>query len=296
MNIGLLFIALTSLSSSPLWVRMAASGIAVICFWRLLGAALAVSLPSLLRRAPMGLQSKTEARLSLAAGVFFFAHIWTYVYAAQHTTVAHTVLIFSSAPIFTAIGASIAFQEKFPKHLYFVYLLAALGIYLLFTDPTRASTARSFASSTAGDVSALVSAVLHAGYALTSRQARKTAPNMRFSFWLYAISGVLFLGLAIAQGDPLVPPQPAFYGAIAGLILFPSLLGHTLFTYLLNFININILSCAKLLEPAIATALAFLFFDEEIGVKTAIAFLLMMVAVLLLFRPWKARDLPNPVS
>jgi drug/metabolite transporter (DMT)-like permease len=64
----------------------------------------------------------------------------------------------------------------------------------------------------------------------------------------------------------------------------------------LNFININILSCAKLLEPAIATALAFLFFDEEIGVKTAIAFLLMMVAVLLLFRPWKARDLPNPVS
>lgn len=288
MNLGLLLIALFSLSSSPLWVRMAGASIAVICLWRLLGAALCMSVPTFLRGETLRFTSKTETWNTVAAGVFFAAHLWTYVHSAQTTSVAHVVMIFSAAPIFTAIGASIWYREKFPKHLYFVYGLAAIGIYLLLTDPVRAATARSQSTSLEGDLSALFSAVLHAAYVLASRQARLTSSNLRFSFWLYAISGLLFLTLAIFESAALVPGHGLFYFAIGGLILFPSLMGHTLFTYLLKYVNVNVLSCSKLLEPAFAVGMAYVFFDEVIGVKTGFAFLLMIAAVLILFRPWRA--------
>lgn len=281
-------IALLSLSSSPLWVRMAGASIAVICFWRLAGAALCISLPSIFRRQSLMFSSASETRYSLLAGVFFAAHLWTYVHSAQTTSVAHVVLIFSAAPIFTAIGAALWFREKFPKHLYFVYLLAGLGVYLLMTDPIRASTVRAQATTVEGDVSALISAALHAVYVLASRQARREATNLRFSFWLYSISGFLFLMIALFQEQPLAPTHPLFYLAIGGLILFPSLLGHTLFTYLLKYVNVNILSCAKLLEPAFAVGMAYILFDEVVGAKTVSAFALMIAAVLILFRPWRA--------
>lgn len=288
MNFGLLLIALVSLSSSPLWVRMAGASIAVLCVWRLLGAAAGIALPSLWRRESLAFASPGEARNSLAAGVFFAAHLWTYVHSAQTTSVAHLVMIFSAAPVFTAVGASLWFREKFPRRLYLVYALAAAGVYLLMTDPTRAATARSQATSLEGDLSALVSAVLHAAYALASRQARRSASNLRFSFWLYAISGSLFLALALFEPADLVPGHGMFYFAVGGLILFPSLLGHTLFTYLLKYMNINVLSCAKLLEPAFAVGMAYILFDEVVGAKTGLAFFLMIAAVLVLFRPWRA--------
>lgn len=290
MNIALLLLALTSLSTSGLWVRMAMAPIAVICAWRLFGAAIMVSVPSLVRRQSLVWQSRQEGYSSLAAGVFFFAHLWTYVFAAQNTSIAHLVLIFSSAPLFTALGARLWFHEKFPAHLYVVYVLAGIGIYLLFTDPLRATTARSLATSFEGDLAALVSALLHTFYSLAGKQARQIAPNFRFSFWLYFISGILFLLLGTVQQQNFLPESTYFWGAILGLIVFPSLLGHTLYTYLLRFVNINVLSCSKLIEPAIAAGLAYLYFDEEVGPKTLVAFVLMATAVVVLFRPWRAAN------
>lgn len=246
-----------------------------------------ISLPSLLRRESLWPKSRREARNFVAAGIFFAAHLWTYVHSAQTTSVAHLVMIFSSAPVFTALGAAVIDRERFPRHLYPVYALAAAGVYLLMTDPTRAATVRAQSATFAGDLSALISAILHAGYALASRHARKTASNLRFSFWLYLIAGTVFLALALGETPPLAPTATAFYFAIGGLILFPSLLGHTLFTYLLKYMNINVLSCAKLLEPAFAVGMAYLFFDEVFGPRTAIAFGLMAMAVIVLFRPWR---------
>lgn len=296
MNFGLLLIALTSLSTSPLWVRFAQAPATVLCLWRLLGAGFLISMFWVIRGQSLRWASKPEAWFSLTAGIFFFAHLWTYVHAAQTTSVSHLVLIFCSAPLFTALGASLWLKEAFPRRLFAVYALAALGIYLLFNDPLRATSARSLATSTEGDLSALISSILHAFYVLASKKARETTPNLRFSFWLYTISGLLFLLVGWERGEDLLPQTPVFYAAVAGLILFPSFLGHTLYSYLLKFMNINILSSSKLLEPATASLLAFLLFDEEVGPKTLVAFALLGVAVLILFSPWRHfRAKPNPV-
>lgn len=294
MNAILLLIALTSLSTSPLWVRLASAPIATICAWRLLGAAGIVALASMAKGRSLAWSDREERKYSLWASVFFFAHIWTYVYSAQNTSVSHLVLIFCSAPIFTAIGATIWMQEPFPRRLWFVDGLALIGLYLLFTDPQKAISAQAQSTSLAGDLMAVVSAVLHAAYALCSKQARKKAENLRFSFWLYGVSGIIFLALLMPQATvnpaDLIPTHLNFYWGILGLIALPSFLGHSLFTYLVKLMNINVLSCSKLLEPVIAGALAYVLFQEQVGIKTLFAFIILGLAVLVLFLPWQKQN------
>lgn len=292
----MLFLALFGLSTSALWVRLANAPVDVIGLWRLLGAALVVSLALLIRGGLRGFRwnSKSEAISSLAAGVFFFFHLWTYVYSAQTTTIAHLVIIFSAAPLFTAIGARFYFKEVFPLRLFAVIALAGLGLALIFRDPVIAANSHAVSSSLKGDLAALVSAVLHSAYSLSGKRARQTAPNLNFSFWLYFVAGSLFLSLALILGENLRPESQPFYIATLGLILFPTLLGHGLFTYLLRHMNINVLSCAKLLEPAIAASLAFYLYNEEVSAMTLFAFGLMAIALLILFRPWRTKKPINP--
>lgn len=285
-----LFLALFSLSTSPIWVRIAANSAAIIGFWRLLGAALVLLLITRAKKLRIWeFQTREEMLLSLFAGFCFFLHLWTYVISAQTTSIAHLVMIFSSAPLFTALGAAIFFREPFPPRLWGIYAIAGAGILLLFNNPLSAKSKLAVASSFSGNMAAVASAAFHAAYALVGKKVRRTLPNLNFSFSLYWVSGLCFLVLAVFSNwqslPDLAPTYGNFYLAIAGLILLPSLLGHTLYTYLLKFININILSCAKLAEPAISTFIAFLLFGEEIGPRTLIAFAFIGGSVLWLFAP-----------
>lgn len=289
MSAALLLLALFSLSTSALWVRLADASIALIGSWRLLGAAVLLGVPVLYSGfRNLRWSGRAEAWASISAAIFFFLHLWTYVYSAQHTAISHLVIIFSAAPFFTAMGGLLFFREIFPRRLYAVCAFAAVGIFILFQDPIIAQTRGLQKAQFRGDLAALVSAFFHAGYALCGKKARESAPNLRFTFWLYALSGFLFAGLALAQEERSAELGPHFYLGIVGLIIFPTFLGHSLYAYLLKSVNINVLSCSKLLEPAFATGLAFLLFDEKVNLLTFVGFLLIGAALVILFNPLRA--------
>jgi drug/metabolite transporter (DMT)-like permease len=285
MHFSLLGLALFSLSTSAIWVKLAQSHWAVIGFWRLALAGLGLVGFGFWRRQRFDSTKalsdelvRKDLFLCLAAGFWFFLHLWTYMRSAQTTSIAHLTLIFSSSPIFTALGAWLWFREKFKPQWLAVYLLAGLGIVMLFYDRANQQ------NSTSGDFTALISAVLHSAYALTSKKARLKVDNVKFSSILYLTSAVLFLICALTLNESLWPSAPNFWACIAALVILPSWLGHTLFTYLLKHLNINWMSCAKLIEPAMSAAMAFAIFGQELGALAGAAYLMISFAVVLLYR------------
>lgn len=276
-----LLMALFSLSTSPLWVRLADAHLVAIGAWRLLGAS-ALTLGWLYFR-------ESEFRSTILksirspwvwlTGVLFFLHLWTFMEAVQKTSISHMALIFASNPIFTAVGALVFFQEKFHRKLFLVYGLALTGLYFLFRDQGDQ------ASTVYGDCAALISAVLHAAYVLSGKRSRRDMGNLQFTSLVYLSSGIMFLILAFALNAPLAISSQNTWWALIGLIIFPTLLGHSLFNYLLNSMNINFLSCAKLIEPGLATLMAYWLVGELISSSSFWAYGFIASAVLILFWP-----------
>lgn len=289
MLIAVLALALLSLSSSPIWIRLAEADNEVICLHRMFGAAAVLFLWHALQgKLPCwGPGEKTRPSENqgfwiLLSGFLFAIHLWTFVAAAQSTSVAHLVMIFSASPLFTAWGASVFFSDLIPRRMVFAYPLALIGLALLFLDrPANAPV------SLAGDLWALLSAILHSGYALAGKRLRIRMNNLSVSFWLNFVAGFFFLIAYVVKGAPSVPYGTPFIPAMIGLVVFPSLLGHTLFTYLLKHMDISILSCAKLAEPGMASLMAYWIFGEGIGSFAGIAFLLIAASVLILFFPFR---------
>lgn len=279
-HLGLLFIAILSLSQAANLIRWAAAPIDVIGFWRLLIAA-SLLLPSAwsLRLSLKQVPLKFFA-LNLLSGVFLFLHFWTFFYAAQNTKIANAMIIFATNPLFTALGAYLFFKEKITWRLALAYLLAGFGLFQLLNQSIKFSTEQ-----LNGDLSALISAALFSGYILSGRGIRPHFDNRLYAFIIYSVTAILFGISALAQDLNFLGYPNKTWIAIVVLAVVTTLMGHALFTYLLKYINVNTLSCAKLIEPALSALVAFIAFGENLNAQTIVAFVFTATAVLVLFGP-----------
>jgi drug/metabolite transporter (DMT)-like permease len=271
-HLVLFFLSLLCLSQAATLVRLANTQPEVIGFWRLLGAGLILMPFAYHHHAykPLKTSSTKEWFWILLSGVFFFAHLWTYFYAAHNTRIAHCMIIFSTNPLFTAIGARLFFNEKLNWKLGVSYALAIAGLLQLFSGDSWDLSLKP--ESLYGDLASLFSAILYSGYLLTGRRVRSKFSNF--------------------FNHPAIT-----WWAILGTIVFPTLLGHAIFTYLLKEMNINLMSCGKLIEPVLSSIAAWLLFNEELKNHTFIAFAFTASSILIMFVPWKVpfrKKAPQP--
>lgn len=288
MNYFLFLIAITCLSQSTTWVRLSGAPALMLGFWRLFGACLvmlAIAYWTTLKDKNIKeIFPQNGRKATLLSGAFFFLHLWTYAVAVQNTSVANCMILFAVSPVFTSIGSYLIFKDKLTPRLGFAYIFAALGIYQLVNIHIDFSSNGTF-----GDTSALASAVFYSGYILSGKRARAHMPNSIFSVGLYSSAAVLFLVTALIKGVPLLGYADVTWYSIGCLILLSTVLGHGLFTYLLNHLDINWMSCGKLIEPVFASLIAYLIFKETLSPNAVTAFAFTAVAVMILFMPWKKK-------
>lgn len=281
-NYLLYFIAIFSLSQSANIVRLAQAPIEVLGFWRLLiSAAIVVTIS--IWRGPFFQHLKAQPKAfwySVISGIFFFLHLWTFFYASKNTTIANCMIIYSTNPLFVAVGAYFFFQEKMNWRLAIAYLLAFAGIYQLMSHNLKFDQGM-----VAGDFSALISAIFFTVYLLTGKKVRSHFANTEYSSIIYFVASLCFGLFGLSQGIQFTNYGLQTWLSIGASIILPTLLGHALFTYLMKFMNVNLMTCGKLIEPAISSAIAFLLFHEELKSNTLLAFLLTSIAVLFLFLP-----------
>lgn len=289
MHYSLLALALISLSLSPVLVKIASAPIEMICFWRLLAAGAVLQIVGSAQGFRGEILSKSS-KWSLISGLFFFLHLWTFVFAVQNTSVANSVILFSTNPIFTFFVSKYLIPDSQMKsqmlpRLWISYPLALAGILILMgdKDPLHSPTIK-------GDVVIVISAFLHSLYLLSSRKARLGSSNLEVSKIINLLAAAAFLVVALARGVPLQGYPDNTWLAIAALVIFPSLLGHSLITYLVNFFPVNILSMSKLIEPIMSIALASVLIGEGFTLRVLVAFFVTAAGLSILYWPdnyWK---------
>src|SRR3954468_11949631 len=114
MPVTILLTSLFVLSQSAIFVRLAHAPAPAIGFWRMV-----IALPVLAGFLFWHKRGGDLLRLSrrqwcgvAVCGFLLFAHFFTWFLSVQKTSVANSMVLFSSNPLFTALGAWIFFGEK----------------------------------------------------------------------------------------------------------------------------------------------------------------------------------------
>ncbi|MCC2677976.1 MAG: hypothetical protein K0R29_552 [Pseudobdellovibrio sp.] len=276
----LYFLALFCLATSSNWAKLNHMPVEVLGFYRLGFAALLLSLWILfIKRIKLPAFDKNMYWVVIS-GLFFFMHLWTFKYAAKNTTISNGMIIFSSNPVWSSLGAVIFFKEKLSFRLICSYILALIGVFVLVSPGLSLSGQMNM-----GDLSSLLSAILFAAYMLTSKKARRHYDNELYAFGQYFICALAFGICILFTGAPLTGYEPVSWVAVAGLVLLPTFFGHFTMTYLVHYMDLSMMTCGKLIEPVLASIIASYLFNEKLSATAPYAFILTSSAVLLLFGP-----------
>lgn len=183
-----------------------------VVFWRglLVSLALAVGLVILFRGETWA-RCRAIGRTGLGVAATFAIVGIAFIYALAHTSVANTLIIASSAPLFAALFAGPVLGEAVPRRIWLAIAAALVGIAITVSAGFGGGTL-------AGDLAALVAAIgLGAEYTLI-RRARPT--NMMPAL---VLAGILAALVALPLADPLaISRRDAGLLIVMSVVLLPS--------------------------------------------------------------------------
>ena len=255
MTVGVL-----AISTSPILIRVAAMPALAMAFWRCLVGAMVLA-PFASRRTGTALDRADLGRLA-AAGVFLAVHFALWNASLGLTTVAAATTLVSSAPLFVGLG-SIALGEAPSTRAWAGIGLATAGAVVIGVGDATGLGGDTRAL--LGDVLAFAGALAMAAYLLLGRVARQRLPVSTYAASVYAVAAAALLPACLLTGSSLGGYQAASWLALAGVVVGPQLLGHTVFNGLLASVSASVVAVVMLLEPVIATALAWWLFSELPG-------------------------------
>jgi drug/metabolite transporter (DMT)-like permease len=223
-----------------------------ISFWRCFSGA-AVLLP--FAGAGLKRMEPRQVWLPAVAGVLLAAHFATWITSLELTTIAASVLLVTSSPAFVALIAWWLLKERLAP-------VGLVGIVLTIVGAAFVVGGDLSGSRFTGNLLALAGAVAVGGYMLVGQVSRRELGIFEYSVITYSVAGIVLLPIALASGAPLSGYDAQTWWALAGLLVGPQLLGHTVLNFVLKDFGATVIAVAVMAEPLIAAFLAYLLFGE----------------------------------
>lgn len=227
-----------------------------IAFWRT-AIASAVLLPlALARQRPDLAAVRPRAGMFALSGAFLALHFASWIASIDLTTVAASVLLVTSAPIWVAL-ASVFMGEGLPARGWLGIALAVGGAAIVTGAGAGAGT-----TSMVGNLLALGGALAASGYLILGRRLRPTTPILSYAAVVYGCASALLLVSALVLRVPLGGYSLNTWLAIIALGVGPQLIGHTIFNFLLDDMEAWKVAAAIMGEPVGSAVIAVLLFRE----------------------------------
>jgi drug/metabolite transporter (DMT)-like permease len=276
----LLAAAVLCISFGSIFVRFAAAPPLVTAFYRITLATLIVApfaAGSALRAWP-ALPGRSRLAV-LGAGVALGIHFATWIASLSYTSVAVSVLLVNTAPLFTLAFSRFVLHEAATPAVTVAMALAVAGAALIaLADWGQA------AGSLLGSGLALAGAVTLSAYHVTGRGLRDALPLPAYVLSVWAAAAATMAVIVGVARDALTGYSPRTYGLFAALALVPTVLGHGLVNRSLRSFPAPTVGLFLLGEPVAASALAYAFFGERIGALTLAGGALVMAALAIVVR------------
>ena len=284
----ILFFGVFALSTSAIFVKLADAPAAISAFYRLFFAAL-ILLPLLLFNKNNRNEIKTVTRrqwgFGFISGLFLAAHYVLWFESLQYTSVASSTVIVTLQPLFSMMGGYFLFKERFTKGAIIGCLIAISGSIVIGWQDFQISGEALY-----GDILAFIAAGIITAYFFISQHVRKDVSLIPYSVISYG-SSACFLGIfAYMQNESFIHYSTQTWLCFIGLAFVATILGQTIFNWLLKWMSATVISMSILGETIGTCILAYFILNEAISIQQALGISIIFIGlVLFLMQP----KLPN---
>jgi drug/metabolite transporter (DMT)-like permease len=262
-----LAIGVSAASTGSIFVRLAQGEGAPtlsIAAWRLVFAC-AVLLPyiAVRARAELRMLTRREWLLLACSGVFLGLHFATWIGSLAYTSVASSVVLVSTGPLFVGLGSWLILRERPSGGLVLGLTVSLVGSTVIGWGDFRAGN-----NVLLGDLLALTGAVMVAGYLMVGRKIRARRSLLVYIGPVYAVAMLTLLATSVLFRSPLAGLAPRAYLWMLLLGLVPQILGHSSLNWALRHLSATHVSMATLAEPVGTVVLAWALLGEAPKVAT----------------------------
>lgn len=265
--IAVLIVAVLSVSTSAIWVRLAmetANNYTInfsifIAVSRLVISAL-ILLPTSYKVKPTQI-NRQAFYYAVIAGICLAIHFVSWISSLAFTSILAATTLVTTNPIWVGLLSRFFLKEKLSK-----VTIAGIGIAFAGGILIANSSGENITSSTnptLGNGLALIGAIMVSLYMMCGSHAQKLGLSIgNYILIAYCTSAIALLPLLFLLNIQYTEYQPSIYGYVALMAIFPQLIGHTGFNWALRWLSPTFVTLSILFEPIIASLLGVVVFQE----------------------------------
>jgi drug/metabolite transporter (DMT)-like permease len=303
-----IMVGILAVSTASIFIRFAQEEVPslVIAAWRL-------TIASLILVPIAATRHKTELRglsrkgllLALLSGTFLALHFATWITSLQYTSVASSVVLVSTIPLWVALLSPITIKEPIGKAVFVGLVFALIGGVIVAISDTCSITQggvscpnmSEFMQGQAflGDALAVCGAIAGAGYLLIGRKLRANMSLVSYISLVYGMAAIVLIIIMLVAGLNFFGYSPQSYVWLILLAIIPQLIGHSTFNWALAYLSAAFVSITLLGEPIGSTILAYIILHEKPTPVKLIGGALILVGIYIAsrFEAEKSPELPD---
>lgn len=274
-----LFLGVFALSTSAIFVKLADAPATITAFYRMFFATVML-LPFLLinkkNRKELCSLSKNQWGFGLLSGIFLAAHYVLWFESLNYTSVASSTVIVTLQPLFSMVGGYFLFKEHFSKGAVMGCFVAITGSIVIGWQDFQISGQALF-----GDILAFIAAGIITAYFFIGQHVRKKLSLIPYSIISYASSALFLSMFAFSQQTSFVNYSTQTWLSFIGLAFIATILGQTIFNWLLKWLSTSVISMSILGETIGTCILAYFILDEVISLQQGIGIALILIGLAL---------------
>lgn len=270
-----IFGGILAVSTSSIFIRFAnqdAPSLAIAAYRLTIATLILAPLAITRYRSEFSRLTRRELLFGLLSGFFLALHFATWISSLEYTSVASSVVLVTTTPLWVAFLSPLILREPSGKPVIIGMLLSLLGGAIVgisdscsWQNGLVCPPLSTFLHGSAfwGDFLALCGAWMASGYIMIGRRLRAKMSLIPYIFIVYGMASLVLLIILFLSGERPFGFLPFTYFWLFLLAVIPQLLGHSTFNWALRFLPASLVSVTLLGEPIGSTLLAFLILKES---------------------------------
>ncbi|WP_240489237.1 DMT family transporter [Cohnella thermotolerans] len=255
-----LIVGMLAISFAPILVRYSNAPVSVQGMYRMLFT-VALMLPFGAKQLGSVRKISVKDWLLLGAAGFFLAlHFLLWMASLSYTSIASSTIILSLEPVFVMIGAFFLFKDRLNRRGVIGMAIAFAGVVLVGSADSGVSR-----SAVLGDSLSLLGTLAIVFNMLIAKRILTRVPSYLYSLIVFAVTFFCFWAYNLVCGISVTDYPPREWLVFALLAVVPTVFGHMIFNWLLQYVKPTTISMTVLAEPIGSSLLGMLLFREMIG-------------------------------
>lgn len=183
-------------------------------------------------------------------------HFFFWITSLSFTSVAASVVLVTTAPLFVGIVSHLFLKERLTKNMISALAMAMIGSTVIGLGDLSGT------HGLVGDALAILGAVAVAGYFLIGRDMRRKLSLLGYVFPVYSTAAIALMCAAALSHAPLTGISYSAWLYLFLMALVPQVIGHSSLNWALGNLSATYVTMSVLAEPIGATILAWAVLGE----------------------------------